>query len=109
MASSTSLTLEADCTTRWPFPATDANQHPRTLNILVAEDNPLNSRILETRLTKKGHKVRLVLDGQGCIDAFENSPASFDIILMDIQVSPTVPENLHFCFVLFLQAEDMRS
>lgn len=55
-------------------------------HVLVAEDNPLNSRLLETRLVKRGHTVKVTVDGQACADAFRNSPEAFDVILMDLQV-----------------------
>jgi signal transduction histidine kinase len=57
------------------------------LNILVAEDNPLNSRLLQTRLSRRGHGVHVAVDGQSCANTFKLSPELFDIILMDIQVS----------------------
>ncbi|KUJ12195.1 uncharacterized protein LY89DRAFT_593827 [Mollisia scopiformis] len=56
------------------------------LNILVAEDNPLNSRLLQTRLSRKGHGVQVAVDGQACADAFKQNTMLFDIILMDIQM-----------------------
>ncbi|KAF8855950.1 hypothetical protein BDZ45DRAFT_594901 [Acephala macrosclerotiorum] len=56
------------------------------LNILVAEDNPLNSRLLQTRLSRKGHGVQVSVDGQSCANAFKQNPTLFDIILMDIQM-----------------------
>lgn len=67
--------------TRYPFPPMLPG-----LTILVAEDNPLNSRLLEARLKRKGHSVTLASDGQACADIFKLQPHSFDIILMDIQV-----------------------
>ncbi|KAJ5366654.1 hypothetical protein N7541_000595 [Penicillium brevicompactum] len=57
-----------------------------TLNILVAEDNPVNSRILEKRLTKNGHTVRLANNGKACVDAILSGSETPDVILMDIQM-----------------------
>lgn len=57
-----------------------------SLNILVAEDNPVNSRILEKRLSKIGHTVRLTSNGKACVDEFSTGSESSDVILMDIQV-----------------------
>jgi len=87
-ASSTNL-KRASTLDRYPFPAT-ATSHGRPshkLKVLIAEDNPLNSRLLETRLSKRGHGVRIVVNGQGCIEAFKDTTELFDIILMDLQVS----------------------
>jgi len=71
---------------RFPFPIAAANDRPR-FNVLVAEDNPLNSHLLEMRLKKWGHAVSVVPDGKACVDAFKSGPHEFDIVLMDIQVS----------------------
>lgn len=70
----------------YPFPVIAAVDETLKLNVLIAEDNPLNSRLLEMRLTKRGHDVEIAVDGQACIDAFKKNPEKFDVILMDIQV-----------------------
>lgn len=74
------------------FPSSPLSEIPYTvsdkLNILIAEDNPLNSRLLQTRLSRKGHGVQVAVDGQTCANAFKLNPELFDIILMDIQVCP---------------------
>jgi CheY-like chemotaxis protein len=73
-------------TGRYPFPTVSANY--QRVNVLVAEDNPLNSRLLETRLTRRGHDVRVTVDGYSCAEVFKASPEAFDVILMDLQVPP---------------------
>ena len=75
-------------TDHYPFPRTGAQQAKSKFRVLVAEDNPLNSRLIETRLVKSGHEVTVTVDGQACADAFRTKPGNFDVILMDIQVSP---------------------
>jgi nitrogen-specific signal transduction histidine kinase len=61
------------------------------MHVLVAEDNPLNSRILEKRLKKRGHEVHLTNNGEECAFAYREGKGRFDIILMDIQVRPNRP------------------
>ncbi len=56
------------------------------LNVLVAEDDPINSRIVKKRLEKTGHAVYLTVNGEECASAYGENPASFDVVLMDIQV-----------------------
>lgn len=56
------------------------------LNILIAEDNPINAKVLSKRLCKLGHEVHVAVDGQECHDHFSSKPDSVDVILMDIQV-----------------------
>lgn len=92
---STSLSTfdtNSSASTRYPFPEVGVRR--QKFNVLIAEDNPLNSRLLETRLTKRGHNVKVTVDGQVCADAFQKDPAAFDIILMDLQVC-IFPSNLN--------------
>lgn len=57
------------------------------LYILVAEDDPINSKIMKKRLEKSGHTVQLTINGEECSSAYEDSAAFFDVVLMDMQVS----------------------
>jgi len=61
----------------------ESKEHP--LNILVAEDNPVNQLLLESILVKAGHTVTAVSNG---IEAIEKVGATdpFDVILMDISM-----------------------
>jgi len=54
------------------------------LSILVAEDNAVNRKVIESLLTRAGHRVHLVHDGGDAIAAW--NAQHFDIILMDIQM-----------------------
>jgi PleD family two-component response regulator len=56
------------------------------LHVLVAEDDPVNSKIVQKRLQRAGHTVHLTGNGEECAIAYRNSPQAFDAILMDIQV-----------------------
>lgn len=60
-----------------------------SLNVLIAEDNPVNSKILQKRLSKIGHTVQLTNNGEACVNAFSSGSKTFDVILMDIQVRPS--------------------
>ena len=53
----------------------------RTLNILVAEDNPQGGFVLEKQLQRLGHTYQLTTDGKQAIDAL--CANDFDLILMD--------------------------
>nr|AKR71446.1 putative sensor histidine kinase/response regulator FphA [Aspergillus glaucus] len=55
-------------------------------NVLVAEDDPINSKIIQKRLEKLGHKVHLTPNGEACAGAYRADCKNFDIVLMDIQV-----------------------
>jgi PAS domain S-box-containing protein len=64
-----------------PFPNVDALQ---SLSVLLVEDNPINQDLASRRLKKLGHRVTLAEDGQKAVDIVQQ--ASFDCILMDIQM-----------------------
>ena len=54
------------------------------LRILVAEDNPVNQRLLVRMLEKRGHSVALVSTGREAVEAL--TCQKFDIALLDIQM-----------------------
>jgi two-component system, sensor histidine kinase and response regulator len=56
----------------------------RPLAILLAEDNPVNQRLVETILKKEGHSVTTVQSGADAIDVVQKR--SFDLVLMDVQM-----------------------
>lgn len=58
------------------------------LHVLVAEDDPVNSKIVQKRLQRAGHTVHLTGNGEECAMVYRNNPQAFDAILMDIQVCP---------------------
>ncbi len=60
--------------------------HGRTeaLNILLAEDNPVNQTVATQILERAGHRVTIANNGQEALDAFD--AGSFDLILMDVQM-----------------------
>jgi CheY-like chemotaxis protein/HPt (histidine-containing phosphotransfer) domain-containing protein len=61
----------------------DKEPHGR-LQILAAEDNRVNQRLLVRLLEKEGHNVTLVEDGEAAVAASEET--DFDVILMDVQM-----------------------
>lgn len=56
----------------------------RPLNILVAEDNKLNQRIIVATLDKFGHKATVVDNGEQAVD--QAGQGDYDLILMDIRM-----------------------
>ncbi len=57
---------------------------PWGLDILVAEDNPTNQKVIKAMLTKRGHKVEVAENGKIAFDLL--SIKCFDLVLMDIQM-----------------------
>ncbi len=64
--------------------AGDKKSTGRLLRILLAEDNIVNQKVAARLLENQGHKVTVVSDGRGALDAVEQQ--SFDLILMDVQM-----------------------
>lgn len=65
------------------FPSAESAEH---LSVLVAEDDPINSRIIKKRLEKAGHDVYLTVNGEECASAYAEKEAFFDVVLMDMQM-----------------------
>jgi PAS domain S-box-containing protein len=56
----------------------------RRLEILVAEDNPVNRKLMVRMLENLGHSVTTVSNGRLAVEAVNER--SFDLILMDVQM-----------------------
>jgi PleD family two-component response regulator len=75
----------------------DSNVHKASkpesakLRVLVAEDDPINMKILRKRLEKAGHTVHHTVNGEDCAAAYKESAAEFDVVLMDMQVRHSLP------------------
>ncbi len=64
------------------FATRDANR--RRCQILVAEDNPTNQRVIVGILERAGHRVKVVGDGEQALDILENE--RFDVVIMDLNM-----------------------
>ncbi|RAK96027.1 putative sensor histidine kinase/response regulator [Aspergillus ibericus CBS 121593] len=69
-----------------PPPEADSKNHPGTYSVLVAEDDPINGKIVQKRLGKTGHTVHLTVNGEECAASYRDDSARFDVVLMDIQM-----------------------
>ena len=56
----------------------------KALNILLAEDNPINALLTRELLRRRGHHVREALSGEAALEAFERD--SFDLVITDIHM-----------------------
>ena len=57
------------------------------LNILAAEDNPINAEILDELLSDEGAKCTIADNGKIALETFVNSaPGTYDMIFMDVQM-----------------------
>lgn len=73
-----------------PSSGLNAPSNALSLNILVAEDNEVNQRVIEGMLRRLGHHVTIVADGESAVNAAAKvlaaEHAPLDIILMDIHM-----------------------
>jgi len=56
----------------------------KPLNILLAEDNPINQRLAQRLVEKRGHTIIFASNGQEALNLFAEN--RYDLILMDIQM-----------------------
>jgi CheY-like chemotaxis protein/HPt (histidine-containing phosphotransfer) domain-containing protein/two-component sensor histidine kinase len=57
---------------------------PRQLSILIVEDNPVNQKVAETMLEKRGHRVFVASNGREALETLDKE--HIDVILMDVQM-----------------------
>jgi signal transduction histidine kinase/CheY-like chemotaxis protein len=66
------------------FSLQDARDPSAFFRILVAEDNPVNQRLVVRLLEKRGHHVVVAANGREALEALGKE--SFDLVLMDVQM-----------------------
>ncbi|MEO1208177.1 MAG: response regulator [Cyanobacteria bacterium J06638_20] len=57
---------------------------PSSLRILVAEDNPINQKVVLKLLERLGHQADVANNGWEVLDVLRNQP--YDVVLMDVQM-----------------------
>jgi len=61
-------------------------QAARGLQILLAEDNPVNAQVASALLSQMGHVVTQVSDGQAALLAMQAKTMPFDLAILDVQM-----------------------
>jgi len=75
-----------------PAPAAEEPQSPATsapnvLHVLVAEDHPVNQKIVRAMMASLGHTIEIVGNGREAVEAISAcAPGTFHAVLMDIQM-----------------------
>lgn len=62
---------------------------PKSLTILVAEDNEINALLMRSLLTRLGHQAIITTNGEEALESWqaaESAGAPYDLVLMDIQM-----------------------
>ncbi|MHB1378056.1 MAG: response regulator [Desulfurivibrionaceae bacterium] len=68
-------------------PTSETTEHSsggKGMNILVAEDNPVNQKLLRLMLEMHGHHVLVTADGKEAVAVFQSE--HIDLVLMDVQM-----------------------
>ncbi|MDH4274429.1 MAG: response regulator [Gammaproteobacteria bacterium] len=60
------------------------SESPQSMAILVAEDNPVNQKIIVAMLTKMGYRVDVAINGAEAVEAADRG--GYALILMDCQM-----------------------
>jgi CheY-like chemotaxis protein len=74
----------ADAALPAPAPALVGECIAGTLSVLVAEDNPVNQRLVSHLLGRRGYRVHMVGNGQDAVTAV--AAEKFDVVLLDVQM-----------------------
>ncbi len=67
-----------------PGETTEHSSGGKGMNILVAEDNPVNQKLLRLMLEMHGHHVLVTADGKEAVAVFQSEHV--DLVLMDVQM-----------------------
>ncbi len=59
---------------------------PRDIRLLVAEDNPMNRRVVELLFDEWKFPYTMVHNGREAVELLGKDPNAFDLVLMDIQM-----------------------
>ena len=94
--------LAAEPETASAAPGVPAPGVPRSLRVLVAEDNEFNQELAASLLKKRGHVAVIAGNGKAALAAWEREP--FDLILMDVQM----PEMDGFAATQAIRAKERR-
>ncbi|KAH6605895.1 hypothetical protein Trco_005048 [Trichoderma cornu-damae] len=76
---------DATETKRRPSVVSSAAADSSTLRVLVAEDDPINMKILKKRLERAGNRIQHAVNGEDCAAIFSDNSSAFDVVLMDMQ------------------------
>jgi len=57
-----------------------------SVRILLAEDNPVNQKLVKMMLTKGGYQVEVANNGREAVEKYSATPEDFDLIFMDVQM-----------------------
>lgn len=63
-----------------------AEEAKHSVNILLAEDNPVNQKLAVFMLSKAGYRLEVANNGKEAVEKYTSNPDNFDLIFMDISM-----------------------
>jgi PAS domain S-box-containing protein len=57
-----------------------------SVSLLIAEDHPVNQKLIQAILTKAGYQVELANNGREAFEKFCTSSGQYDLVFMDVQM-----------------------
>jgi signal transduction histidine kinase/AmiR/NasT family two-component response regulator len=76
----------AEASAEEPAAAPSHTASGRGLRLLMAEDNPVNQKVVLAMLRKKGYAIDVAADGRIAVDMVERADPPYDLVIMDIQM-----------------------
>ena len=67
-------------------PAGESGKRDKKLRVLIAEDNTVNQLVVTNFLAGLPVQITMANNGQEALDVYTDSPESFDLILLDVQM-----------------------
>jgi len=58
----------------------------QSVRILLAEDNPVNQKLIKAILGNAGYQVEVANNGKEAVEKVSASPGSYDLVFMDLQM-----------------------
>jgi len=69
-----------------PKPGSPSEKAVPKLRVLLAEDNAVNRKLVQSILRKRGHDLVCVENGRLAVEAIRDARRPFDVVLMDVQM-----------------------
>jgi two-component system sensor histidine kinase/response regulator len=58
----------------------------QSVKILIAEDNPVNQKLIKMILSKAGYQVEIANNGKEAVEKVSASPEKYNVVFMDVQM-----------------------
>jgi CheY-like chemotaxis protein len=67
-------------------PSIAQKEKGKSVKILIAEDNPVNQKLIKMILSKAGYQVEIANNGKEAVEKVSASPEKYNLVFMDVQM-----------------------